>query len=118
MSQAKACKKCKTEKPFEDFTKITRNKDGLSNWCKTCERVKYQENKERILETRKAWEARNPDKVQAYREKFRGTYTEYQKEYYLENREKYAERTKKYRSENPQQYRETCMTYRETHREQ
>lgn len=118
MLQVKTCRKCKTNKPFEDFTKNTRNKDGFSTWCRACEKLKYQENKDYLLERRNAWEEKNPDKVQAYREKFRGAYTEYRKEYYLENKEKYAERAKKYRLDDPQHHREIDKRYKETHREQ
>lgn len=32
----KNCRKCKTDKPVEEFSKMTRNKDGLQPYCKLC----------------------------------------------------------------------------------
>lgn len=32
----KVCTKCKTDKPYDDFRKNRRCRDGLSSWCKKC----------------------------------------------------------------------------------
>lgn len=42
----KQCQKCFNTKPLEDFSKKSKNKDGLRTWCRTCcnspENVKYR----------------------------------------------------------------------------
>lgn len=42
------CTKCATQKPFTDFTKESRNKTGLSHWCKECQH-EYHTTKKRAL---------------------------------------------------------------------
>jgi len=37
----KMCPKCKTEKELNDFYVSKRNKDGLTRWCKECNKA-YQ----------------------------------------------------------------------------
>jgi hypothetical protein len=47
----KTCTKCNEQKTFDEFQKLSRNKDGLNTWCKKCKREydnsHYQENPER-----------------------------------------------------------------------
>jgi hypothetical protein len=46
----KKCAKCKIEKPFSEFTKHTRHKDGLRCRCKECESEDRKEAKKKALE--------------------------------------------------------------------
>jgi 5-methylcytosine-specific restriction endonuclease McrA len=59
MSANKTCNKCLLTLPLIDFHKDKGSKDGLKNWCKSCQKVidraKYLRNKE------------NPEKVQERR---------------------------------------------------
>jgi hypothetical protein len=46
----KRCTKCGVEKPKDSFNKQSRQKDGLSSWCKDCCREYRQQNKSRSKE--------------------------------------------------------------------
>lgn len=50
--QSKTCNKCGKLKPLSGFNADKRNRDGKRGICKTCE-----------IESVRAWEERNPDKV-------------------------------------------------------
>ena len=43
--KTKTCKRCGADKPLAEFTKVTRNADGLNIWCKPC--VKAREDEKR-----------------------------------------------------------------------
>jgi len=63
----KTCSKCKVAKDESEFSKETRNKDGLNYYCKSCVR-----------------EYRQTDDFKAYLKAYQqtDTYKEYQKAYY------------------------------------
>lgn len=42
LTQSKVCSKCKISKPSEDFNRETRNRTGLSSYCKSCENTKKE----------------------------------------------------------------------------
>lgn len=51
------CSKCNRELSVEMFNKNKRHKDGFSRWCRECVKQYYRynrDNKEKILEARKA----------------------------------------------------------------
>lgn len=58
----KHCPRCHTDKPFEDFNKSTRAKDGLQPRCRECERVYRDLNKEHIKQRAKVYGAVNREK--------------------------------------------------------
>ena len=39
----KLCKKCKVNKPLDNFNKNKNTNDGLNNWCKNCSSIKNKE---------------------------------------------------------------------------
>jgi hypothetical protein len=106
----KQCFRCGELKPYEEFHKKTRSKDGYSSWCKSCyheydakrwpDRYKteapimrtrakkfYGEHKKERLEYIYDWEKSNPDKVRVARKT-------YHKKHDLPNRKKiYAQNT-------------------------
>ena len=45
----KTCNKCKTEKPFEAFSKNKNKKDGYNLYCKECLKLRYLELKKNPL---------------------------------------------------------------------
>lgn len=95
----KVCTKCNIEKEDTDFTKSSRNKNGLHHCCKECLK-KYRENnkenikkwrddnKDRIVELHKKWDMNNKDKRRLYN-----------KEYKQKNKEKNREKINKYYSD-------------------
>ena len=60
----KYCKDCNIEKNIDEFTKNKRNKkDGLSNTCKCCDKLKHQKNKIKNLESQKNWREKNKNQT-------------------------------------------------------
>jgi hypothetical protein len=65
----RTCKQCKETKSLNN-KHFSRNKDsrgGFNLRCKTCIAEYYQNNKEQMDTTCRAWKAANPDKVKGYR---------------------------------------------------
>jgi len=100
----KQCFRCGEIKPYDEFSKRTRSKDGYSSWCKDCykiydakrwpnrykteapimrERSKkyYQDHREEKLEYILDWMKKNPDKT-------RRAALKYHEKYCLKNRKK------------------------------
>ena len=76
MPTTKKCSKCGEEKPLNNqfFAKSSRSKSGYASWCKSCTRVYYEENRNRLLDysikygkenrnLRRAWEQKNAEKI-------------------------------------------------------
>lgn len=65
--KTKTCTKCKETKPFSEFHKDNRNKDGLVSHCKSCISEKgrrYREaNKEKIAESKRRHYEANKEKA-------------------------------------------------------
>lgn len=59
----KICARCQAWKPFTDFYRERRMKDGRQGYCKTCKSV-----------TTKYWFAENPEKARQFREKLWNRY--------------------------------------------
>lgn len=104
----KLCKRCNVEKPNEQFSKSSRETDGLQDRCKPCnsevaaeyraanidkEKVRHrkyaQENRERVRKYHKTWGANNTDKI-----------NEKARIFYQRNKNKSAKRMSKWK-ENP-----------------
>jgi len=97
----KRCTKCEEEKPFEEFRKSKRYKNGFYSRCKKCmqEYEKANENHEKRLESRKKYRENNREKIRQQDrenymndpEKYRAKARESQKKYFQtpKGREKY-----------------------------
>lgn len=63
----KTCKSCSQEKPLDEFHKDKQAKDGLTFYCKPCNKARalewYHSNRERGLERRKQWHHSNTEYV-------------------------------------------------------
>lgn len=70
----KYCKRCGEEKPIEEFSKVSRRKDGLCGYCKSCMNqynAKYrQENKEKIKLGKQRYRENNHDKIMEYSKEY------------------------------------------------
>ena len=88
----KTCRVCKIEKPFNDFNKSTRNKDGLNNMCKECGKEyakKYRkENYERVIQKEREYDQKNKENRLKYREENKEEKKRYAKKYREENKDK------------------------------
>jgi hypothetical protein len=98
--ETKKCKKCNITKDIDNFTKNNRNNDKLDSNCKECLKKKYNQNKEKNLESQKIWRENNKDYSKKWRENNEER-LKYEKRYYLENADKYIKRKQKWRKENP-----------------
>lgn len=84
----KKCVKCGETKPFEQFSKCSRYKDGHNSWCKACHSAVSNTPNGKAAKER--WRKRNPSKVRdmerRYRENNRERINERRREYYAKNR--------------------------------
>ncbi len=92
----KTCKRCKVEKPFEDFHKCKAVKSGLSANCKGCSNERTREwkarNKDKVSAYNKKYSSDNEDRIKArkaeYRKNNRDSIISYSRAYYAGNRDK------------------------------
>jgi 5-methylcytosine-specific restriction endonuclease McrA len=91
----KQCSKCFETKPFTDFYKNNKVKDGLYAYCKPCSKEvaknNYLKNPEKHIAYTKSWKKDNPEKVNAQNRRRNKKYPE-----------KLLEQTRRYRSKNPE----------------
>lgn len=105
----KQCSDCKEIKDVSMFHKRSDSPDGFRGQCKECVNKKKrkwaQNNKSRVKEYRKTWEANNPEKLKIQREKGKKStkiwrqnnrehISEYNKRHYAANKDYYAEKIK------------------------
>lgn len=102
----KFCKRCKTQRLFAEFRKNPRYKDGFFNWCLTCEKNYYKENRETLLKNKKEYYQNNKLSI-----------LEKVKEYQIQNREKIKEKNKNYRNKNKFELKEKAKVYNENNKE-
>lgn len=61
----KRCGRCNNSVSLQEFSKNKTRADGLSNWCKPCQRSYYKQyrmlNKQALNEKTKAWRKANPE---------------------------------------------------------
>lgn len=69
--ETKICTKCKIEKSREDFYKATKRKDGLRQYCKTCENLanRSRENDGRYRDRRKKYRQDNAEDISLKQQK-------------------------------------------------
>ena len=104
----KSCNKCNLQKPYSEFHKHKRYKDGHRNHCKSCYNKNHkkwrEENKEKYQkeynEKRKKWREENKEYHKEYSKKWREEnkehLKEYSKKYYQNNKDERNEYTKNY----------------------
>ena len=70
----KECQKCNIEKPFGDFHKNRRAKDGLNRWCKSCKKQadakRREEKRDHLNAQSRAWKARNRKGISDYNKQY------------------------------------------------
>lgn len=115
----KRCTRCGETKSVSFFSKATRPKDLLKEWCKPCAAIYYSENRERyrtrwskyysdnhqkLLDKRHEYTKQNKDKISAYYFANRERISEQAAAYRNANKEKIAARQSAYRKANPEKY--------------
>ena len=63
MDTVKSCPKCDKDKPFDEFYRNKSTKDGLSYWCKSCQREADQEYKKQKAFAKNAAKLRTAKKI-------------------------------------------------------
>ena len=113
----KKCTKCEQQKPFDEFRKSKRYKDGHYSRCKKCmqEYEKANEDHEKRLETRKRYRENNREKIRQQDkedyinnpDKFRAKARINQKKYFQtpKGRQKYKLQSLKLREKYPEKAR-------------
>ena len=84
----KKCKKCNVVKDVSEFSKAKRNRDGLMNGCKLCQKEYYQANKEKLKEKSRQYNEANKERIKEYYQSNKHNIAEKKKEYYQANKEK------------------------------
>jgi hypothetical protein len=116
MENNKICTKCKKEKPFEEYTKNKRYKNGLEAQCRECLKERCERNRENNLLAQKKWRENNKDYQKEWA-KDNEKYIEYKKKYYEENKEKYITRKQEWRKNNPEREVQARRNYIENNKE-
>lgn len=135
----KKCTLCLIIKPFQDFSKASREKDGLQHRCKQCNastskkyrtenvekeklrHAKYHvENKEKINLRVSEWQRNNLEKMSIKRKRFYKNNSEKEKkrtiEYRNSNRQKWLDYNKKFRQQNKEYFKNYEKEYLKTNR--
>ena len=102
----KKCTKCNIDKPFTDFHKNKKSKDGYTFSCKQCTKSYYKNNKESRDEYQKQYYQENKDEQYLKN-----------RERYLNNKERYDETTNKWREKNKERLRERQRKYMKEYRQ-
>ena len=102
----KTCTKCGETKPFTEFHKAKRNKDGHRFKCKSCVKKYGQKNKEAILERQRRYHQENKEAI-----------NERNRRYRQENKEAIKEYSRRYREENKGLIREISRRYNQENKE-
>jgi 5-methylcytosine-specific restriction endonuclease McrA len=135
-SITKKCARCGKIKPFWDYYKYSRNKDGLHSYCKQCnseyEKQRYKEKTSTVKAANKRWAQANPEKCRERVKRYSATHPEKKREYrekhlererethqvwYRDNKDKVKERTRQYREGNKERLQAAANQWRKDHPE-
>jgi hypothetical protein len=127
MTEQKICSKCSILKPFTDFYKNKKSKDGLRSNCIKCgneyklsneNKIKEQikEYNKKRKEQKKEWAIKNKNKVNESRKKWLINNKEQRSDYLKKYNKKYYDENKivrlEYSKEKQKEYRKTNPLYR------
>ena len=62
-SMSKICTGCKRDKPYSEYCRASKNKNGRAAQCKECDKKYYQEHQEEILMKRRMYWKKNHDEI-------------------------------------------------------
>jgi hypothetical protein len=119
----KTCYRCKEIKEYDNFRRQTLSKDGYASSCKSCDKIYYEKNKEKIQEKNKKYYKENKEKINQQNKEYRNReenkekLKEYNKIYRKENKDKIKEQGDIYRKENQEKIKERKIKYYEENKE-
>lgn len=103
----KTCADCHVAKPFEDFSKDSRKKDGKDSYCRFCKAEKQRTvPREKQQQYQNAWRSKNRESV-----------NQKSRERHATNPEFRRASTRRYRERYPERARESGIRQRQTRRE-
>ena len=101
----KICRKCNIEKEISLYPKDKVCKDGISNVCKECHKLKNKE-----------YHSKNKEEIKKYKSEYylenKSVILENSKEYYINNKEKKDLACKQYYLENKEKRKEKKLLFR------
>jgi hypothetical protein len=120
----KKCNSCFVEKPFLEFSKDSRAKDGLCYYCRLCrkdqKKKEYNTNKDKILQKCKEYRIKNSEKLNSsqveYRTKNRQSIRIKQNEIYQKNKEERLDCARKRYAENKEVIKARVKSYTKENR--
>lgn len=121
----KTCTKCKTEKPFTEFSTDKQKKDNFCSRCKACASAYRHKNRERIAKCQSDYYAANRDRLDAlnaiYYEKYKAEKAEYisarSAKYYAKNKGRISAKRAKHHAANREQILTRSAKYYAANRE-
>ena len=117
----KICLKCKIEKDSNFFCKDRNKKDGLNKYCKDCNKVYVENNKDKISiygkNYRKKYSEKAKEYYQDYYDKNKNSILENNKKYYENNKESINLKSKKYREKNREKIKNKKKEYQHNNKE-
>lgn len=113
----KRCTRCGETKSVAFFSKATRTKDGLKEWCKPCAAVYYAENRERYKKRWANYYAENHQKMLDRAHEYNKSNKDKISAYYFANRERINERATAYRNANKEKIAARQSAYQKAHPE-
>ena len=120
----KRCTKCNIEKTIDEYNKAGKKKNGDIKYrsdCKSCQKQRYQYNKEKILIKKKKHYEQNKDKLNEKSKKYEQENKEKilikSKRYYQENKDKINEKHKQHYQQNKDKLNEYQKRYYQGNKE-
>jgi hypothetical protein len=112
----KECPRCGETKPVSEYNKNKSTSDGLQHACRSCQKKRYENNKEKVTLTRAKYYQANKEAFarRAAKSRYgpnREKILERQRQYYHENREYFIERKKEQYEANREYYLEYAKEY-------
>ncbi len=113
----KTCTRCGETKPVTEFSKASRSKDGLKEWCKQCAAIYYAENRERYKTRWARYYSENKDKLLTRKHEYDKANKSKIAQYYANNREEIARKSAVYNAANKEKVAARGAAYRKAHPE-
>ena len=118
----KKCTKCGEVKSLDAFYNNKNGKHGKMSRCKDCDKLYYQDNRERQLENAKEYRENNKEKIakysKAYRENNKEAISEYKLKYNVENKKYLQDYHSSYRQINKNKIKKYQKEYRSNNKEE
>jgi len=110
--ESRICNKCKKIKPFSEFNKSSKNKDGIKHTCKDCRRLMYYEYAETAKELNKKRYIEKRGEILAKTAEYKKNHAEFYKNYFKSYYEKHKTEIKISVRENSKKRKKDDVSYK------